>query len=583
VTTPALDGLDEAGLLVRAGQANFARGSTLAAGGRVRDLTCEPKAVSGTVGDRTARLARLVSIDGDFSCECTCGSASASKLCAHVVAVALAANASRRAPDTAQPGYALRSTWDDLRSRLERLDKRELLELLSAHAESDERLMRRIHTAVSRTPTAEPDVEQLSGIIEDAARPRALDGRQSTMEFAVGLDECADTIESVLQEGHASAALTLCDKAIYAVEESLKHVDDDEGEVLGVLQRLQDLHLEACRVVRPEPRGLARRLWVRELQSTEGVFRNALVTYREVLGDAGVDEYRALTKPLWDAVPERKPGDPPENGAKSGRLKAIMLALATTSPTSDAWIEVESRDLSSPGSFVDIAAHLARDRELAAAIDWAQRGAVAFPTRDGMHVRLLLAELLRQVGRCADATDVMWTNFVADPGVATYEALNASARLHDAWPAWHERARQHFFELLQRGSKSRQHGGSARWDRSLGAEWVRIQMLEHDFEAAWKDGLQFNCPTGLLMELARAREVQHPADAIPVYQRLVAELIEARDKRTYAAAVAELLHMKMLAERAGQADQFAEYIKSIRTQHRAKINLMASMDKVKLD
>jgi uncharacterized Zn finger protein len=87
VTTPALDGLDEAGLLVRAGQANFARGSTLAAGGRVRDLTCEPKAVSGTVGDRTARLARLVSVDGDFSCECTCGGASASKFCAHVVAV----------------------------------------------------------------------------------------------------------------------------------------------------------------------------------------------------------------------------------------------------------------------------------------------------------------------------------------------------------------------------------------------------------------------------------------------------------------------------------------------------------------
>jgi uncharacterized Zn finger protein len=85
------------------------------------------------------------------------------------------------------------------------------------------------------------------------------------------------------------------------------------------------------------------------------------------------------------------------------------------------------------------------------------------------------------------------------------------------------------------------------------------------------------------MELARAREVQHPADAIPVYQRLVAELIEARDKRAYAAAVAELRHMKTLAERAGQADQFAEYINSIRTQHRAKINLMASMDKVKLD
>jgi uncharacterized Zn finger protein len=583
VTTPALNGLDEAGLLVRAGQANFARGSTLAAGGRVQDLTYEPTAVSGRVDGRTAQLARLVSVDGDFSCECTCGGASASRFCAHAVAVALAANASRRVPDTTQPSYSLRSTWDDLRSRLERLDKRDLLELLSAHAQSDERLMRRIHTAVLRTPTAEPDVEQLSAIIEDAARLRALDGRQSTMEFAMGLAECADTIESVLREGHATAALTLCDKAIDAVEESLKHASDDEGEVSDVLQRLQDLHLEACRVVRPEPRGLARRLWVTELQSTEDVFRNAVVTYREVLGDAGVDEYRALTKPLWDAVPERKPGDPHENGVNSYRLKAIMLALASISPSSDAWIGIESRDLSSPGSFIDIASRLARDRQLAAAIDWAQRGAVAFPARDGMRVRLLLAELLRQVGRCADATDVTWTNFVAEPGVATYEALNASARLHDAWPAWRERARQHFVELLQGGSDSRQHGGSARWDRSLGAEWVRIQMLEHDFEAAWKDGLQFKCPTGLLMELARAREVQHPADAIPVYQRLVAELIEARDKRAYAAAVAELRHMKTLAERAGQADQFAEYINSIRTQHRAKINLMASMDKVKLD
>jgi len=50
---------------------------------------------------------------------------------------------------------------------------------------------------------------------------------------------------------------SLAEHGLAELEGSLEHVDDSDGWLGGLLGRLQELHLEACRRVRPDPVELA--------------------------------------------------------------------------------------------------------------------------------------------------------------------------------------------------------------------------------------------------------------------------------------------------------------------------------------
>lgn len=43
------------------------------------------------------------------------------------------------------------------------------------------------------------------------------------------------------------------------MEQAIESVDDSDGEMGGLLERLRELHLAACRVARPDPAELAAR------------------------------------------------------------------------------------------------------------------------------------------------------------------------------------------------------------------------------------------------------------------------------------------------------------------------------------
>ena len=54
------------------------------------------------------------------------------------------------------------------------------------------------------------------------------------------------------------------------------------------LQRLGELHLKACKLARPNPKELAERLFRCETSSPFDSFYDSARTYRDVLGDAGL-------------------------------------------------------------------------------------------------------------------------------------------------------------------------------------------------------------------------------------------------------------------------------------------------------
>jgi hypothetical protein len=67
------------------------------------------------------------------------------------------------------------------------------------------------------------------------------------------------------------------------------------------------------------------------------------------------------------------------------------------------------------------------------------------------------------------------------------------------------------------------------------------------------------------LEVARARAGQHPADAIPVLEREILHTIEGAKRSAYRAAAELAKELRGYAERADLSDEFAAWIRKVRT------------------
>ena len=86
------------------------------------------------------------------------------------------------------------------------------------------------------------------------------------------------------------------------------------------------------------------------------------------------------------------------------------------------------------------------------------------------------------------------------------------------------------------------------------------------------------CDRQMWLTLARAREVEHPLDAIGVYEREVFARIEAKKNHTYRQAVDLLARTRRLARQAGHPARSANILERVRAEHGRKRNLMKLID-----
>ena len=80
-------------------------------------------------------------------------------------------------------------------------------------------------------------------------------------DYSSGIDESIDGLERLLGDGHADDVVELAEYALAAVEAAMQEVDDSSGYMGGILDRLQEMHLKACRRAKPDQRALAERLF----------------------------------------------------------------------------------------------------------------------------------------------------------------------------------------------------------------------------------------------------------------------------------------------------------------------------------
>ena len=400
-------------------------------------------------------------------------------------------------------------------------------------------------------------------------------------DWADGIHVMIEQLENLCDAGHPDAVAELAEHVFGCADEAMNYVDDSDGHLTGIIDRLSELHLRSCREGTSDPVELAARLVKLELSSELDGFHRAAASYADLLGEAGLAEYRRRLEPRWRKI---KPTDDPYGAAFAVRQAMVGWALATGDP--DALIDVHSRDEPSSRDVLEIATALESAGRSDEAISWAQRCIAENRSRPRQSDKLreFLSRRLDARGEHAAAVDLFWQAFAADPTLDRYRQLGDKAPGHD----WLERC---IGEL--RSKLAREPRPPSDWPPSAcnspptrakppvphaATVLVEILLFEGHSGAAWDAAAEFGCGPALRLTLARVREQTHPLDAIAVYEAEALSIIGLKRPDLYRGAVDLMERIRRLANSAGEPERFATLLEQVRTEHKLKRRLMADID-----
>ena len=562
-----------------AGARSFERGEAYFADGAVRSIARRDTGVEARVaGTRTYRV-RLWFEGGNLGYSCTCPVGNDDSFCKHCVAVGLTWKDGGLAGGEVAEAAPIRE--EDLRAYLLSLDKDALAAFVLELADGNERLHRSLMLRAGQWKDPDAGVLAWKEAFSEALETYGYVYYGDVISDASEVAALIESLDDLLRQGQAKSVIRLAEHGLSELEERLEEFDDSDGEMSGMLDRLQELHLDACRIARPDPVDLAERLFEWEMDADYGTFYGAAGTYSDVLGAEGLAAYRRLAEREWSKVPELGPEDPDTGGyGKHFRITSIMEMLAAVENDIEALAAARSRDLSRPYNFLRVAETYHDAGRFEQALQWAERGWNAFPEdQQDERLRTFLAEAYQACGRVDDAVQLAWQALALSPDLAGYRQLESHAKRAGQWPEWRERAlsliRQGMTDAsaeslpLQTWSRYRQSGHSL---------LVEIFLHEGDVEAAWREARTGGCSERLWLTLAEHRAETHPADALKVYENHIADLLKDTGDRIYRETVAYLTKMEALYARVDDEEAFLLTVKRLRAEQKRKRNLMKLLD-----
>lgn len=540
---------DPAILRELAGKEAFQRGEKYFRDGAVTLLGIERNRVSaevaGTEDYRTELSLRGREVEGG----CTCRAFEDWGFCKHMVATALAANAS--AGDAGEV-----DAFSRIRKHLSGMGIDALVGMIIDLAERDPVLYRRLDLASAAVGADDESVElRLRRAIDAATRTSDYVPYREVAGWASGVEQALDAVEDIASS-RAELALRLAEHAIARIEEAAGRVDDSNGYCGGLLHRAREVHLKACLVARPDPVLLARNLFAREIKGVDDTFRGAMSVYSDVLGEAGLAEYRRLASEAWKELPPRN-----TRGGFSidyTRLANILDFFAEREGDVEARIALRAKDLSSQWRYLELAQFcLAHGRE-AEALRRAEEGLWIFEDeRPDTRLVFFVVELLAKAGRTAEAEAHLWRTFEKAPSQEVYGRL---CKLGGS-PA---RSRALAFLRDRIAKESQTH-----WYYPADL-LVRILTGDKEYDAAWAIARAHMTSIGAREALARASEATHPGEAVEVYASRIEDLASGGTNPGYAEAAELVARMAKLRGKAEQAD----YLAHLKARHGRKRNFM---------
>ena len=321
---------------------------------------------------------------------------------------------------------------------------------------------------------------------------------RAAASFASNLDQVAESLAELLKPDTAAMLVDLAEYAIERVGHALEEIDDSDGDVGQTLQRLGELHLKACELARPDPEELAERLFRCETSAPFDSFYDSARIYRDVLGDAGLQRFRELAEAEWRKIKPiaNQPGDGRSYDSSRWRITHIMETLAELSGDIEQLVAIKQRDLSSSYHYLAIAEVYDKAGQKDKALEWAERGLKAFPTRLDERLRDFLVAAYLKRKRNDEALNLTWLQFEERPGLEHYKKLQGIAEHLGLWAEQRKRALALVEEVIARDAAT-----IDRWkkqartpDHSLRVE---IALWEKDLDAAWRAAHEGICHRNL--------------------------------------------------------------------------------------
>lgn len=531
-------------------------------------------------------------VEAELHWSCSCPVGEDGDFCKHCVAVALALieSGAGEATATTEPTRATGSKRGrsrkpeatarpkvDLRTYVESLDASELVDLVMEQADGDWRLRERLLASAAAEAGAEIDERTWRRRLDAVFAPYGdFISYREAGGWAGEVNDVIDSLEELVDARHAAAVVVLAEHAHRNADAAIGYMDDSDGWLSDISFRLGQLHQRACRVARPDPVELARRLVALELTSELDAFHRAAASYTDVLGETGNAEYRSIVEPKWRAAGPRSD----QWSTERFRLREAMTGVALAGGNPDDLIKVKQDDLRTPEAYGEIAEALRSAGRIDDAIDWARRGLDSHADRTWQTppLRELLAGMLRDRGDTAGAIDVFWAAFERQPSLDAYRRLLSEAERSGRSDELRDRS---LATLQGRVAEGRPEDASSRSivASTPVAAHIDILLYDGDPDAAWDVAAEHGASDRQWMALARARESSHPLDALAVYEREIAAQIDTKKNQGYSRAVELLARSRELANQAGEPERFVALLAEVRTRHKPKRNLMALLAK----
>ena len=563
-----------------AGTAYFARGKTYLDQNRVQWLDENDEGVDARVRGTRDYTVQLWEEDGKIRYNCDCPVGQDGEFCKHCVATALAWLGETE-PRSARPGETppkRRSAIEDIRDYLASMEPDQLIDLIVNACRRDDRMREKLLLAARGRGDIHAAIKTWKEAFKRATMTRGFVDYGEMPYFVAGIRDVVNALDSWISDGRAAAVVDLAEYAVARVEAVMEECDDSNGELGGLLARVAELHLDACRAASPDPIKLAERLFERELNGQWETFSSVAELYAEVLGEPGLARYRQLAEAEWTKVPALKPGDD-ESRTWHGnryRITQIMETLARQSGDVEALVAVKASDLSSAWHFLQIAEVYREAGRADDALEWAERGLAAFPQRtDGRLREFLIGEYLQR-GRGAEAMTLAWAQFEEGPRLESFQKLKAAVqRAGGDWPTWRDRALKHLRQDIAREFTERNKTGYARMIAPDRSRLVEILLSEQEIGAARREAEAGGCRDELWLRLADLRAKDHPDDSLAIYRRQAALLVEQTNNQAYEQAMVLIRKIEpLLRQRDSGAQQWSDYLAELRGKYKAKRNFM---------
>ncbi|MES2739721.1 MAG: hypothetical protein V4754_02035 [Pseudomonadota bacterium] len=463
--------------------------------------------------------------------------------------------------------------WEDIHLYLRGLNPGQLTAIIVGAAKHDEELYRALLIKADRSADGRNVATTLRQAIEHAVFiDHAADWREAGA-VADKLHRIVDSLEQLMQPSSALMLVELTEFAIERIEQALAHLDDSDGEIAPIVAQLGELHLDACRMARAEPLGLAERLFALTTTLPFRICDFDPGAYADCLGAAGMARYQALAHSAWNALAPCAP-----DGFDTHRfcVTRIMERLAELSGDVDQLVAIKLADLSSPYRYLQLAIMLAEHGRPADALDWAERGMLAHPDRPDNRLRDFLAAAYMACGRGAEALPLVWAQFEERATLEHYQKLQRTADRLGVWPAQRERALSALVAAIAVAAQ-----GSTRWTRHPSVPdyslRVAIALWEDEPDTALAFVEQGQCDRGNLLALAQRLAKERPGKAIALYRRLVPSCLEQTSNHGYQEAI-KLIRLVGTLMRKHEPAAYGPYLAELRATYKQKRNFIKLLD-----